>query len=221
MTNTVPDFTPSSRSRREPALEVGGVPFGPALGVWLYLMLGVSASLALSASHFPGLVPHSLQLAALALFLAFLVGFSLYRLRLVQARKYPAFNAFFQVGVGLLFLTLLLPGVNDPYEAGQRGVQELLSDSDPAVRAMAAEVVGYRADGSRYGALLVGVLGDPDPRVREQAHRSLVRLNGKNLGPPDDEQAGYGEGGGFRGPKTGEKPDLVPGTRVGSGDTKP
>jgi HEAT repeat protein len=83
----------------------------------------------------------------------------------------------------------LLPGANDPYEAGQRGVQELLSDSDPAVRAMAAEVVGYRPDGSRYGALLVGVLRDPDPRVREQAHRSLVRLNGKDLGPPDDEQA--------------------------------
>src|SRR6266852_4829580 len=99
MTNTVPEFTTSAPPRREPALE---------LGVWLYLMLGGSAALALSARHFPGFVPHSLQQAALALFLAFLVGFSLYRLRLVQARQYPAFKAFFQVGVGLLFLTLLL-----------------------------------------------------------------------------------------------------------------
>lgn len=189
MSNPAPQFTTSTPQRAEPALEVGGVPFGPALAVWLYLMLGGSAAFALSARHFPGIVPHSLQLAALALFLAFLIGFSLYRLRLVQARKYPAFKAFFQVGAGLLFLTLLLPGATDPYEAGQRGIPELLSDSDPAVRALAAETAGYRSDGSRYGASLVGVLRDPDPRVREQAHRSLVRLNGKDLGPPDDEQA--------------------------------
>jgi HEAT repeat protein len=198
VTQAAPQFTTSTPSGREPALEVGGVPFGPALAFWLYLMLGGSAALALSARHFPGIVPHSLQLAALALFLAFLVGFSLYRLRLVQARKYPAFKAFFQVGVGLLFLTLLLPGANNPYEAGERGVPELLSDSDPAVRAMAAEVVGYRPDGSRYGASLVGVLRDPDPRVREQAHRSLIRLNGKDLGPPDDEQAVRAWGARFR-----------------------
>jgi HEAT repeats len=165
------------------------VHFGPALGIWLYLMLGGSAALALSARHFPGIVPHSLQLAALALFLAFLIGFSLYRLRLVQARKYPAFKAFFQVGVGLLFLTLLLPGATEVFETGQRGIPELLSDSDPAVRALAAEVAGYRPEGARYGAFLVGVLQDPDPRVREQAHLSLVRLNGKDLGPPEDEQA--------------------------------
>jgi hypothetical protein len=152
-------------------------------------MLGGSAALALSARNFPGIVPHSLELAALAFFLAFLIGFSLYRLRLVQARKYPAFKAFFQVGVGLLFLTLLLPGAKSQYAVGQRGIPELLSDADPAVRALAAEVAAYRADGTGYGALLVGVLQDPDPRVREQAHRSLVRLNGKDLGPPEDAQA--------------------------------
>jgi hypothetical protein len=189
VTNSAPELTHSAPSRQEPALEVGGVPFGPVLGVWLYLMLGGSAALALSARSFPGIVPHSLELAALAFFLAFLVGFSLYRLRLVQARKYPAFKAFFQVGVGLLFLTLLLPGAKSQYDVGERGIPELLSDADPAVRALAAEVVGYRADGTGYAASLVGVLQDPDPRVREQAHRSLVRLNGKDLGPPDNAQA--------------------------------
>ena len=176
--------TPSER----PTLEVGGVPFGPVLAAWLYVMLGGSALLALSARHFPGMIPHSLELAAPVLFLAFLIGFSLYRLRLVQARKYPAFKAFFQVGAALLFLTLLLPGAKVHYQGPARGLDELLSDSDPAVRAMAAELVGYRPDGASHAARLVAALQDPDPRVRAEAHRSLVRLNGTDLGSPDNSE---------------------------------
>ena len=184
MSDSAPQLT-SATPHDGPTLEVGGVPFGPTLAVWLYVMLGGSALLALSARHFPGMIPHSLELAAPVLFLAFLLGFSLYRLRLVQARKYPAFKAFFQVGAALLFFTLLLPGAKSPYQGPGRGLDDLLSDSDPAVRAMAAELVGYRPDGASHAARLVAALQDPDPQVRAQAHRSLVRLNGTDLGSPE------------------------------------
>lgn len=187
MSDSVPHLTPAT-PHHGPTLEVGGVPFGPALAVWLYVMLGGSALLALSARHFPGMIPHSLELAAPMLFLAFLIGFSLYRLRLVQARKYPAFKAFFQVGAALLFFTLLLPGAKSHYQGPQRGLEDLLADSDPAVRAMAAELFGYRPDGASHAARLVAALQDPDPTVRAEAHRSLVRINGTDLGSPENSQ---------------------------------
>jgi HEAT repeat protein len=43
------------------------------------------------------------------------------------------------------------------------------------VRALAAEVAGYRGDAAQP---LVKLLSDPSPEVRQAAHDALVKLNG-------------------------------------------
>jgi hypothetical protein len=124
------------------------------------------------------------------LFLTFLVFFAFYRLGLVRAGKYRAFKAFFQIGLGFLVWLLLMPAFRRPPSLAQRphasAIVEELSDPDPRIRALAAEVAGYRPEGHDYAAQLVQRLQDPDPKVREVAHRSLVQLTGADLGPADD-----------------------------------
>ena len=119
------------------------------------------------------------------LFLVFVVGFAAYRLALVAAKRYSAFKAFFQIFVAaLFFLLLLLPG--SPFRSRRADtaapLAALLKDPDAKVRALAAEVAGYRRDTST-AQLLVILLADPEPAVRDQAHDALVRLNeGGDLG---------------------------------------
>jgi hypothetical protein len=50
------------------------------------------------------------------------------------------------------------------------------------VRALAAEVAGYREGGVRYALELIDRLDDADPRVRDRAHASLVRVSGTDQG---------------------------------------
>jgi hypothetical protein len=173
--------------QKEGQVEAAGIRFGPALAVVLYLLLFASALLALGTRRLPGALPPALEVVAPSLFFVFLVCFALYRLVLVRARKYPAPKAFFQVGAAVLFLTLLLPAAKSRYDAPADDLEVLLTDDNPRVRALTAEVVGYRADGAKHGSLLVKALGDPDARVREQAHRSLVRLAGEDLGSGESE----------------------------------
>jgi HEAT repeat protein len=108
---------------------------------------------------------------------------------MVQAKKYPAGKAFFQVGASALFFMLLLPGAKAPYDPPADGVEQLLSNGSPQVRALAAEVARYRADGRKYLPPLARALSDRDERVREEAHRSLVLLSGEDLGAPPDADA--------------------------------
>jgi len=130
-------------------------------------------------------LPHWTQRVAPMLFAIFLVVFAIYRFALVRAKRYPAATGLFQVGLGALIWVMLLPGTRQkmapPYEADE--VPALLSSADPRVRALAAEVAGYRADGSRHAAALIDRLDDADPRVRDRAHASLVKLFGKDAGP--------------------------------------
>lgn len=168
---------------------VAGIPLGPALAGALYLLLVASAALSLGARRFPGLLPEKLEIAAPTLFLVFLICFALYRLALVRARRYPAFKAFFQIGATVLFFTLLLPGAKNRYERPVDEVEMLLSDDNPHLRALAAEVVRHRPEGRKYVPLLVRALRDTEPRVRQEAHRSLVVLTGQDLGEPEDEEA--------------------------------
>lgn len=174
-------------SQEEAQVEAAGIRFGPTLAVVLYLLLVSSALLALGTRRLPGALPPALEVVAPSLFLAFLVCFALYRLVLVRARKYPAPKAFFQIGAGVLFLTLLLPAAKSRYDAPADYLEVLLTDDNPRVRALTAEVIGYRADGAKHGSLLVKALSDPDPLVREEAHRSLVRLAGEDLGSGESE----------------------------------
>jgi hypothetical protein len=168
--------------------ELGGVRAGPALAATLYVLLVGSAVLSLAAHRFPGALPRVLGMAAPWVFLAFATVFTLYRLALVRAKKYPVSKAFFQIGAALLFFTLLLPR-GGPVDAHRDSLERLIADPDPRVRALAVEVAGYRPEGARYGARLVRALDDPEEGVRERAHAALVRLNGTDLGPPTDAAA--------------------------------
>ena len=165
---------------------VGSIRFGPALAGALYLLLVGSAGLALAARRFPAAMPGWLGASAPWVFLAFLVCFTIYRLVLVQAKKYRAGKAFFQVGSAVLFFMLLLPWARPNDEAPADRVLVALADPNPDVRALAAELAGTRTDGLKYAPRLVDALADPDETVRREAHRSLVKLaGGVDLGGPD------------------------------------
>ncbi|MFZ5471886.1 MAG: HEAT repeat domain-containing protein [Myxococcota bacterium] len=168
---------------------VGSVRAGPAVAAVLYALLVGSAVLALWVRNFPGKVPAHLEAAAPWVFLVFIICFALYRWSLMRAKKYPAAKAFFQVGVAVLFFMLLLPQGRPSGEAAGDEVEALLSSTTPQVRALAAEVARYRPDGRKYGKALVKALEDREPRVRQEAHRSLVALAGEDVGGPDDEGA--------------------------------
>jgi hypothetical protein len=169
--------------------ELGGVRAGPALAATLYILLVGSAVLSLAAHQYPGVLPRVLSLAAPWVFLAFAAVFTLYRLVLVRAKKYPVSKAFFQIGAAVLFFTLLLPR-SGPAAAQRESLERLITDADPRVRALAVEVAAYRPDGARYAPKLAQALEDPDEAVRDRAHAALVRLNGgADLGPPSDAAA--------------------------------
>src|SRR5438132_1403334 len=97
-------------------------------------------------------LPRWTQVAAPAIFAVFLVVFSVYRLALVRAKKYPAATGLFQIGLGALIWVLLLPGARQRIAPASPPdeVAALLESSDPRVRALAAEVAGYRVDGGVY-----------------------------------------------------------------------
>lgn len=131
-------------------------------------------------------LPHWTQQVAPTIFGIFIVIFAIYRLALVRAKKYPAATGLFQIGLGALIWVMLLPSTRSkiaPPPAGDE-VQALLSSGDSRVRALAAEVAGYR--GPKYAMTLIDRLDDADPTVRQRAHDSLVRLAGKDLGPSSD-----------------------------------
>ena len=174
----------------EQAPQLGGLRFGPALAGGLYALLVGSAALALFGQQFPDELPQGLRRAAPWVFLAFVICFALYRLQLVRARRYPAFKAFFQIGAALLFFTLLLPSAQQRYVAREdTGLGALLLHEDPRVRQLAAEVARHREEGARHAPALVRTLRDSDARVRAEAHRSLVKLAGEDLGSPEQPAA--------------------------------
>jgi hypothetical protein len=188
----------SSPSDVSPAREpprFGGIRLGPPLAVAIYVLLVASAALALWVRTAAGRVPLGVALAAPWVFLGFVAVFGFYRLGLVRAGKYPAAKALVQVGGALIIFMLLLPSARFGFGQFQFGqtqssdVRRLLRDPNPTVRALAAEVAGYRPDGARAAPELVKALSDPDPRVRDEAHASLVRLTGEDLGPASDKAA--------------------------------
>lgn len=168
------------------APSVGGFPLGPGVGVALYILLAVSAGLAFFGRSFPGRLPMALERLTPWVFLLFVACFAVYRFGLAAARKYPASKAFFQVGLAVAVFLLLLPSSRVPYVPSGTVLGQALVDPDPRLRALAAEVARYRPEGRGYVPALVQALSDPDPTVRAQAHASLVRLTGEDLGSPDD-----------------------------------
>ncbi|PZR17373.1 MAG: hypothetical protein DI536_03355 [Archangium gephyra] len=161
----------SDQSPDEPS--VVGVRVRPFWSLVLYALLVISAGVALFAQRAPNVSPRLVQLSPW-LFLTFALGFTVYRLALVLARRYSPFKAFIQIFLAALFFMLLL----FPRAAGQSTVaSSLLLNADSRVRAMAAENAGFRGDVTQARAL-VPLLGDPEETVRSAAHEALVKLNG-------------------------------------------
>jgi hypothetical protein len=125
--------------------------------------------------------------AAPILFGIFLVVFAVYRLALVRAKKYPAATGLFQIGLGALVWVLLLPGSRERLAAAPQGARDEveihLASPQPQLRALAAELAGYRNDPARYAGPLIEHLTDADPRVCETARVSLVRMAGGDAAP--------------------------------------
>ncbi|HEY8211213.1 MAG TPA: HEAT repeat domain-containing protein [Myxococcaceae bacterium] len=177
-----------AQGRQQPPT-VAGIRAGPALTSGLYLLLVGSAALALWVRGYPGQAPHGVERLAPWAFLAFVAAFAGYRLVLVRAGRYPAFKAFAQIAAGVLFFTLLLPGTWRPaaVAATSEDVAVLLRDSEVRVRRLAAEVARHRPGDAATLRALAAALGDEDPVVRAEAHRSLVALTGTDLGDPEGE----------------------------------
>jgi len=167
---------------------VAGVRVRPAWSIVLYVLLVSSAALALWLQRNPT-VPEPLARWAPWLFLAFALGFTVYRLALVLSKRYSAFKAFFQIFMAaLFFMLLLLPAVELPHPGGA-GLAADLGSGDAHVRALAAEVAGWRGEAGQ-SPRLVTLLEDPSAEVRAAAHAALVKLNGgTDLGAADDAAA--------------------------------
>lgn len=166
--NANPDTT------EEPS--VVGLRVRPSWSIALYALLVLSAALALYAQRAPASLDPALRNAAPWLFLVFAAGFAVYRVSLVAARRYSPFKAFIQVFLAALFFLLLLFPKVEPADT------TLLAHPDAHVRALAAEVTGWRGEVAQAPAL-VRLLEDPEPQVRDAAHAALIKLNaGVDLG---------------------------------------
>jgi hypothetical protein len=159
---------------------VAGLRVRPGWPLALYAILVSSAGLSLVGQRSSGLDP-TLGRSAAWVFLVFALGFAGYRLALVAARRYSPFKAFLQVlFAALFFLVLLFPAVGVPGRGPH--LHPLLGHGEPAVRSLAARVIGLEHDLSG-GAELASLLEDPSPEVRSEAHQALVRLaEGTDLG---------------------------------------
>jgi hypothetical protein len=182
MVSTSPPNLETNSSGEPPDKEptVGGMRVRPSWPIVLYGILAASAGLALYAAQAP-LIDAWVGRVAAWIFFAFTIGFAAYRGALVAAHRYSPFKAFLQVLIAALFFMLLLfPVAKAP--ARLAGPHPLLAHREPAVRAMAAKVIGLEKDVSGASALIV-LLTDPSPEVRGAAHASLVGLNdGVDLG---------------------------------------
>ncbi|MFN0061225.1 MAG: hypothetical protein ACKVPX_01720 [Myxococcaceae bacterium] len=181
--------TPSANGGEEAPPEWGGVRLGPRVVGLLYGLLFGAFALALWGREYPGALPARVEQIAPWVFLVFVGVFAFYRLGLARAGKYPVYKAFFQIAAAVLIFTLLLPGVRARHVDPVDDVMALMHHRDARVRAMAAEVAPLRPESGRYAPHLVAALEDRAPRVREQAHRSLVRIAGQDFGAPTSAEA--------------------------------
>lgn len=135
-----------------------------------------------------GRLPQGALVVAPALLLLFILIFTAYRYALVRSGHYLAGKAFVQVGLMLLFLTLLLPGSLERYRAAGTvrpvDLARHLAAPDAETRAMAAELTRHRDRGEalRHLPRLLELLDDASPEVRRQARASLAALAGRDAG---------------------------------------
>ena len=119
--------------------------------------------------QWPSRASRPIRAAAPLAFGLFLAVFAAYRFALVRAGRYPAGKAYYQVGTGILFLTMLTPGARSAFHPGPAptdDLERLMSSADPAVRRLVCEAVASRADAGALLPLIQAHLDDPNPAVR-------------------------------------------------------
>ncbi|MBL0277811.1 MAG: HEAT repeat domain-containing protein [Anaeromyxobacter sp.] len=129
-----------------------------------------------------------LRLVPVALLVLFVGGYAAYRFALVRAGRYPAGKALVRVGLMLLLVGVIASiAVERPPPAPVGPALDLaapLASPDPALRALAAEVLRARprGEGLRHAARLAALAEDGAPEVRREARASLGALSGVDGG---------------------------------------
>jgi hypothetical protein len=125
---------------------------------------------------------------AVALLVAFVVGYAAYRFLLVRAGRYPAGKAFVQVAL-VLAVVVVVVGLSLERRRAAPQAQPVdlarpLRSGDADARAMAAELARHRDPDAALALVprLIELLDDPSPEVRRQAHASLVAIAGRDVG---------------------------------------
>jgi hypothetical protein len=200
-------MSPTSNEPRPRAAIPGGI---RALR-WILLALLVAAAagalLGLPRA-FQGGWPSAARLAPVGLLVLFVGGYAAYRFALARAGRYSEGKALVQVGLMVLLLgviaSIALEGPPGPPPGPGLDLAAPLASPDPALRALAAEVVRSRPpqEGRRHAARLLALLEDPAPEVRREARASLAALTGAD--------GGEGPGAAARWRELGEARGLLP-----------
>lgn len=158
----------------------------------LYVALVVSAAVALfgrdeiQARVLAGSLVPEWRFVPGAVFGGTLLLYAVDRVLLVQRGRFPYGKAFYQLAFGLVLLGMHFQGALMDYRAGTEahasaGLAALLQHEEPGVRAMAAELAGYRG-GREHAGALVALLSDGNAAVQAAAQGALERLAGRPMG---------------------------------------
>lgn len=158
---------------------------------WVLLALLVAAAAAALLGlprAFQGGWPSATRLVPVGLLVLFVGGYAAYRFALARAGRYSEGKALVRVGLMVLLVAVIasiaLERPPGPPAGPGLDLAGPLASPDPALRALAAEVVRSRppAEGRRHAAQLLALLEDPSPEVRQEARASLGALTGADGG---------------------------------------
>jgi hypothetical protein len=168
---------------------------------WVLLAL-LFAAAAASLLGLPGAAqggwPGATRLVPVLLLVLFVGGYAAYRFALVRAGRYSEGKALVRVGLMVVLLGVIasisLERTPGPIATGV-DLAAPLTSQDPAVRALAAEVLRTRPpqEAQRHVARLLALLDDPASEVRREARASLGVLTGSDAGEGQDATARWRE----------------------------
>ncbi len=158
---------------------------------WVLLALLIAAAagaLVMLPRAVQGGWPSTLRLVPVALLVLFVGGYAAYRFTLARAGRYSEGKALVRVGLMVLLLgviaSIALERPPGPPTGPGLGLAGPLASPDPALRALAAEVVRSRPpeEARQHASQLLVLLEDPAPEVRREARASLGVLAGADGG---------------------------------------
>ena len=177
----------------EPKPSAPGAPVPGAVPALRWILVVLLAAAALAALFglpraSQGGWPSGVRLVPVGLLVLFVGGYAVYRYVLVRAGRYSEGKAIVRVGAMVLLLgviaSIALERPPAPPVGPSLDLTAPLASADPALRALAAEVVRSRppAEGARHVERLVVLLADPSLEVRREARASLGVLAGVDAG---------------------------------------